>query len=158
MQGDAAAVAKTLRDYARTNPNLVVKGGLLGDKVLSAADVAALADLPPRDVLLARLAGALQAPLVKMAGLLQALPRNFAYGLRPSSTRAAAAPPPPPRTTPSRLAEADDAAADAPSRRRPPTADADVPPTTERCCQRRRRARRRPTATRDQRRCSTAEE
>ena len=82
VQGDAAAVAKTLRDYARTNPNLVVKGGLLGDKVLSAADVVALADLPPRDVMLARLAGALQAPLVKMAGLLQALPRNFAYGLQ----------------------------------------------------------------------------
>ena len=82
MQGDAAAVAKTLRDYARTNPNLVVKGGLLGDKVLSAADVVALADLPSRDVMLARLAGALQAPLVKMAGLLQALPRNFAYGLQ----------------------------------------------------------------------------
>ena len=47
VQGDAAAVAKTLRDYARTNPHLVVKGGLLGDKVLSAADVEALADLPP---------------------------------------------------------------------------------------------------------------
>ena len=37
--------------------------------------------LPPRDVLLAQLAGAFQAPMVKLAGLLQALPRNFAYGL-----------------------------------------------------------------------------
>ena len=82
VKGDAAAVAKTLRDYARTNQNLVVKGGLLGGKVLSAADVQALADLPSRDVLLAQLAGAFQAPLVKLAGLLQALPRNFAYGLK----------------------------------------------------------------------------
>jgi large subunit ribosomal protein L10 len=82
VEGDAAAAAKTLRDYARTNPTLVVKGGLLGTKILTAADVAALADLPSREVVLARLAGALQAPLVKMAGLLQALPRNFAYGLQ----------------------------------------------------------------------------
>jgi large subunit ribosomal protein L10 len=82
VHGDAAAAAKTLRDYARTNPTLVVKGGLLGTKLLTAADVAALADLPPREVVLARLAGALQAPLVKLAGLLQALPRNFAYGLQ----------------------------------------------------------------------------
>ncbi len=82
VKGDAAAAAKALRDYTKTNPTLVVKGGLLGTKVLTAADVAALADLPSRDVMLARLAGALQAPLVKMAGLLQALPRNFAYGLQ----------------------------------------------------------------------------
>jgi large subunit ribosomal protein L10 len=82
VRGDTAAVAKTLRDYARTNQNLVVKGGLLGRKVLNAADVQALADLPSRDVLLAQLAGAFQAPLTKLAGLLQALPRNFAYGLK----------------------------------------------------------------------------
>jgi len=82
VRGDAAAAAKTLRDYARTNQNLVVKGGLLGGKVLTAGDVQALADLPSRDVLLAQLAGAFQAPLVKLAGLLQALPRNFAYGLK----------------------------------------------------------------------------
>jgi large subunit ribosomal protein L10 len=79
---DAVAVAKTLRDYARTNPNLVIKGGVLGETVLSAADAAALADIPPREVLLARLAGAFSAPLQELAGLLQALPRNFAYGLR----------------------------------------------------------------------------
>ena len=54
---------------------------MLGDAQLSADDVKTLADLPSRDVLLAKFAGALQAPLVKTAGLLQALPRNFAYGL-----------------------------------------------------------------------------
>jgi large subunit ribosomal protein L10 len=82
VQGDTAAVAKSLRDFARTNPNLIVKGGLLGTKVLSAEDVQALADLPPREVLLARLAGAFQAPMATFAGLLAAVPRNFAYGLK----------------------------------------------------------------------------
>ena len=81
VDGDAVAVAKSLRDFARTTPNLTVKGGLLGTTVLSAADAGALADVAPREVILAQLAGALAAPLQKMAGLLQALPRNFAYGL-----------------------------------------------------------------------------
>ena len=82
VDGDAVGVAKALRDFARTNPNLVVKGGVLGTKVLTAADAGALADLPSREVLLARLAGGLAAPLQQFAGLLQALPRNFAYGLK----------------------------------------------------------------------------
>ena len=82
VQGDVAAAAKALRDLAKTNPLLVLKGGSLGKAVLSAKDVEALADLPSRDVLLAQFAGALQAPLVKTAGLLQALPRNLAYGLK----------------------------------------------------------------------------
>jgi large subunit ribosomal protein L10 len=82
VQGDVAAAAKALRDLSKTNPLLVLKGGSLGTAVLSAKDVEALADLPSRDVLLAQFAGALQAPLVKTAGLLQALPRNLAYGLK----------------------------------------------------------------------------
>jgi large subunit ribosomal protein L10 len=81
VDGDAASVAKVLRDYARTNPLLVIKGGVLGDKVMDARATAALADLPPRDVLLARFAGGLAAPLQQLAGLLQGLPRNLAYGL-----------------------------------------------------------------------------
>lgn len=81
IDGDAAAVAKALRDFSKTNPNLVIKGGLLGTSILSAADTNALAELPSREVLLARIAGGLAAPLQKMAGLLQALPRNMAYGL-----------------------------------------------------------------------------
>ncbi len=82
VSGDAAAVAKVLRDAARTNPLLIIKGGAMGGTTMSAKDVESLADLPSREVLLARFAGALQAPLVKTAGLLQALPRNFAYGLK----------------------------------------------------------------------------
>lgn len=82
VDGDPVNVAKALRDFARTNPALVVKGGLLGEKSLSAAETTALADVEPREVLLAKLAGAMAAPMVQFAGLLQALPRNFAYGLK----------------------------------------------------------------------------
>ena len=82
VQGDISAVAKALRDFSRTNPHLVIKGGLADGSLLSSSDLAALADLPPREVLLARLAGALAAPMQQMAGLLQALPRNLAYGIQ----------------------------------------------------------------------------
>jgi large subunit ribosomal protein L10 len=82
VDGDAAAVAKALRDYGRTNPALVVKGGLLGTKQLTSDEVRALAELPSREVLLSQLAGALAAPMQQFAGLLQALPRNMAYGLK----------------------------------------------------------------------------
>jgi large subunit ribosomal protein L10 len=81
VQGDISAVAKALRDFSRNNPLLVIKGGLADGSLLSPSDLAALADLPPREVLLARFAGALAAPMQQMAGLLQALPRNMAYGL-----------------------------------------------------------------------------
>ena len=82
VEGDIAGVAKALRDAAKINPLLVLKGGAMGGKLLSAKDVEALAELPSRDVLLSMFAGALQAPMVKTAGLLQALPRNLAYGLK----------------------------------------------------------------------------
>ena len=81
VSGDAAVAAKTLRDFARTSPALIVKGGLLGTRFLSPSDASALAELPSRDVLLAKIAGGFAAPMQRFAGLLQALPRNFAYGL-----------------------------------------------------------------------------
>jgi large subunit ribosomal protein L10 len=80
--GDAVLVAKALRDFARTNPALVVKGGVMDARTLTADDAKALADVEPREVLLARMAGAFAAPMQQFAGLLQALPRNFAYGLQ----------------------------------------------------------------------------
>jgi large subunit ribosomal protein L10 len=80
--GDPVAVAKALREFAKGNPNLVVKGGVLGEKLLSAADAKALADVAPREELLAKLAGLMAAPMVQFAGLLQAVPRDFAYGLQ----------------------------------------------------------------------------
>jgi large subunit ribosomal protein L10 len=81
VSGEVSAAAKALRDYARTYPNLVIKGGLHGDGFLSSQDLGVLADLPSRDVLLSQLAGAIAAPMRQFAGLLQALPRNLAYGL-----------------------------------------------------------------------------
>ena len=80
--GDVAAVAKALKEFAKTNDSLVIKGGVLDDQLLSAEDLKALAELPSREVLLAQLAGALQAPMAKFAGLLAAVPRDFAYGLQ----------------------------------------------------------------------------
>jgi large subunit ribosomal protein L10 len=82
VRGDAVIAAKALRDFAKTNPALIVKGGLLGEHVLDASAMTALADVQPREVLLARLAGGFQAPLVKAAGLFQAFTRNFAYGIK----------------------------------------------------------------------------
>jgi large subunit ribosomal protein L10 len=82
VQGDVAGAAKALRDYARTNQALVIKGGVLAGKVISAEDVTALADLPPREVVLSQIAGLFEAPLSQMANLLEAVPRTFAYGIQ----------------------------------------------------------------------------
>jgi large subunit ribosomal protein L10 len=81
VQGDVSAVAKALRDFAKGNPNLVVKGGMVGTGVLTPSDIEVLADLPSKDTLLAQFAGALSAPMQQLAGLIQALPRNLAFGL-----------------------------------------------------------------------------
>jgi len=105
VHGDVSAVAKALRDFARTSPALIVKGGVLDGNVLSPGDLTALADLPSKDVLLARVAGAIAAPLQTLAGLLEALPRSFAYGLSPCSSsarRTSRRPPLPPRPLPPR--------------------------------------------------------
>ncbi len=80
--GEAAAVAKALRDFARKNKALVLKGGLLNNTVLGPDDLRTLADLPPRELMLAQVASALAAPTTRLAGLLSALPRNLAYGLK----------------------------------------------------------------------------
>ena len=83
--------AKALRDLSRTNPLLVVKGGALGKKSLSNADVQALAELPSREVLLGRLAGGMQAPVATLAGLLVANIRNLGSGLAQVRDQKAAA-------------------------------------------------------------------
>jgi len=75
---DAASTAKVLRDFAKDHAALIVKGGLLGEEVLAPERVSELAEIEPRDVLLARIAGAFKAPMSKLAGLLQALPRDMA--------------------------------------------------------------------------------
>ncbi|MEI7479735.1 MAG: 50S ribosomal protein L10 [Actinomycetes bacterium] len=82
VQGDVSAAAKALRDYAKATPALILKGGVVDGSVLSAADVAALADLPSREVLLSMLAGAIAAPMRNLAGLFKAVPQSLAYGLK----------------------------------------------------------------------------
>ena len=82
VHGDAVGAAKALRDFGRTNPALIIKGGLLGPRVLTPGEIESLADIEPREVLLARLAGGFQAPLTKAAGLFQAFTRNLAYGVQ----------------------------------------------------------------------------
>ena len=80
--GDPVAVAKMLRAYTRDVPVLLVKGGVLGDRAITADDARALADMPPREQVLAEIAGLLAAPLSQMAGLLDAIPRNFVYAVQ----------------------------------------------------------------------------
>ncbi len=72
ISGDPVDAARGLRDFARTNPLLVIKGGVLDGRSLSAAEVARIADLESREVLLAKLAGALKALPTRAAGLFQA--------------------------------------------------------------------------------------
>ena len=75
---DPVETAKALRDFARDHEQLVVKAGFLGGSILLPEQVSKLADVEPRPVLLAKLAGAFQAPLAQAAGLFSALTRNTA--------------------------------------------------------------------------------
>ena len=134
--GDPVTVAKALRDFARNHPALVVKGGVMDNALLSAEDARALADVEPREVLLAKFAGAMAAPMQQFASLLQALPRNFAYGLKalidqggapgaPASPAAEAEP------APADEAPADEAPADEAPADEAPADEAPTDPTPE---------------------------
>jgi large subunit ribosomal protein L10 len=70
--GDVVEAAKGLREFAKANPLLVIKGGVFEGKPLSAIEVGKLADLESREVLLAKLAGAMKANLSKAAATFQA--------------------------------------------------------------------------------------
>jgi large subunit ribosomal protein L10 len=72
VKGDAVEAAKSLRDFARTNSPLVIKGGVLDGKPLTPAEIAKIADLESREVLLAKLAGAMLASLNNAVYLLNA--------------------------------------------------------------------------------------
>src|SRR5712671_2614004 len=120
VKGDPVTAAKGLDEVSRKYPALVLKGGLLTGRVLSADRAAALAHVAPREVLLAQIAGAFQAPLSKLAALLQAPVRSLGYALgayREKVTAGAPAPeaaaeaapaePAPEPTAPARAPEAD---------------------------------------------------
>jgi large subunit ribosomal protein L10 len=72
VAGDPVESAKALRDFAKENPALIIKGGVLDGKALSADDIKKLADLESREVLLAKLAGGLKASMAKAAATFQA--------------------------------------------------------------------------------------
>lgn len=72
INGDVAAVAKGLRNFAKANPLLVIKGGVMEGKVLDAQAVTKLADLESREVLLAKLAGAMKGSLTQAVQLFAA--------------------------------------------------------------------------------------
>jgi len=72
VKGDAVEAAKGIRDFAKTHPMLVIKGGYMDGKVLSAQEIARLADLESREVLLAKLAGAMNASLQQAVSLFAA--------------------------------------------------------------------------------------
>src|SRR3954465_6157610 len=72
VKGDPVEAAKGLRDFGRTNPALVVKGGVLDGKTLTTDDIRKLADLESREVLLAKLAGAMKASLTQAVYLFNA--------------------------------------------------------------------------------------
>jgi large subunit ribosomal protein L10 len=72
INGDVVEAAKGLRDFAKANPALVIKGGVLDGKPLDAAEVAKLADLESREVLMGKLAGAMLASLSQAVYLLNA--------------------------------------------------------------------------------------
>jgi large subunit ribosomal protein L10 len=72
VTGDPVEAAKGLRDFAKANPALVIKGGVLDGRPLTAADITTLADLESREVLLAKTAGVLKASLYQAAYLFTA--------------------------------------------------------------------------------------
>ena len=76
--GEPVDAAKALRDFAKTHPLLVIKGGLLDGRKIEPGEVSKLADLESRDVLLAKMAGAMLATLTKAAYVFNALPSQVA--------------------------------------------------------------------------------
>lgn len=85
-EGDAVAMAKAIADYAKVEPKLEIRAGLVEGQVLTPAQVTALAELPPREVLLARALASLQSPIAGLVGVLQGVQRQFLYVLQAIKT------------------------------------------------------------------------
>lgn len=113
--GDPVGAAKVLKDFAKSHDVFVIKGGLLGLEFLTPEKISELADIEPREVLLAKLAGAMKAPMANMAGLLAALPRNTASVLSQLLERKESAEPVAASTDARPEAEAEDDTSTAPA-------------------------------------------
>lgn len=81
QKGDAVATLKLLVDFTKSHENLKIRAGYLAGQVYKAAELKAIASLPPRKVLLAQFLGGLQAPLSQLHGVLSANLRNLACAL-----------------------------------------------------------------------------
>ncbi|WP_104166401.1 50S ribosomal protein L10 [Arthrobacter sp. SX1312] len=101
IKGDAVAAAKSLTDFAKANPKLVIKTGIFEGKALNASEVIALAALESRELQLARVAGVLKAPMSSLARTVDALRIKLEEGSdaapaadadAPAATEEAAAP------------------------------------------------------------------
>jgi len=77
MSSDPVAVAKVMHEYSKGNEKFVIRAGAMADVVMSPKDVAALATLPSRDELLAKLLGTMQAPIAKFVRTLNEVPSRF---------------------------------------------------------------------------------
>jgi large subunit ribosomal protein L10 len=93
VEGDVVEAAKGLRDFAKANPLLVIKGGVLDGKGMTPAEITKLADLEPREVLLAKLAGAMKATMANAAATMAALPTQMARLLAALEAKQAAGAP-----------------------------------------------------------------
>jgi large subunit ribosomal protein L10 len=79
---DIVGPSKAISDFARTSRILSVKGGVMNQKFIAAADIEAVASLPSREVLLAKLLGMLQSPMARTVGVLSGPSRSLAYVLQ----------------------------------------------------------------------------
>jgi large subunit ribosomal protein L10 len=123
IKGDAVEAAKGLRDFAKANTPLIIKGGFLDGKVLTAGEVNKLADLESREVLLAKLAGGMKASLTNAASLFNAPLSQAARVLGALQAKAA--------SDPSILAAGPAPAAPAETTVEAPAAESDVEATPE---------------------------
>jgi len=81
-QHDAVAMAKALIEYAKKEPKLNVRVGFVEGQLLAPAQITALAELPPREVLLGRMVASVQSPLTGFVGVLQGVLRQLVYALQ----------------------------------------------------------------------------
>ena len=128
--GDPVTAAKSLRDFAKANPALVVKGGVMDGKTLTADEVRKLADLESREVLLAKLAGAMKASLTQAVYLFAAPLSQAARALGALEAQKAADAPPAAVDAPAAEADAPAAEADAPAAVEAPAAADETTDTT----------------------------
>ena len=91
LEGPSVQAAKAVSDFVRTSRILSIKGGVMGDRVVSAADVEAIATLPSREVLQAKLLGMLVSPLSRTLTVLSGPQRSAVYLLNARAEQAGAA-------------------------------------------------------------------